>query len=140
MKNRSSSRRLFLLSSGVVASGLALSACAAGRESQKSGSTEDPEKAKEVTANEDLMREHGVLRRALLIYHLSAIKLRMGAASSVPPAPLNQTAMLFRRFGEDYHERRLEEPHIFPVIARQGGASTTLVNVLLAQHERGREI
>ncbi len=134
------SRRLFLLGSGGLATGLMLSACAARGEGQGAGSTENPEKAKEVTANEDLMREHGVLRRALLVYHLTAGKLRTGAVSSVPAAPLNQTAMLFRRFGEDYHERKLEEPYIFPILARQGGASATLVNVLLAQHERGREI
>ena len=133
-------RRLFLLGSGGLASGLILSACAGRGESQGAGSSENPEKAKEVTANEDLMREHGVLRRALLVYHLTAVKLRTGAASSIPAAPLNQTAMLFRRFGEDYHERRLEEPYIFPILARQGGAAATLVNILLAQHERGREI
>jgi hypothetical protein len=30
----------------------------------------------QVTATEDLMREHGILRRALLVYQESAVKLR----------------------------------------------------------------
>ena len=61
----------------------------------------------EVGAVEDLMREHGVLRRALLVYRESAAKLRANA--SVDPKPIQQTAQLFRNFGEDYHERKLEE-------------------------------
>ena len=36
------------------------------------------------------------------------------------PAALRQTAQLFRTFGEDYHERMLEEEHIFPLIRKQG--------------------
>ena len=36
----------------------------------------EPGATADVTAVEDLMREHGILRRALLVYHESAIKLR----------------------------------------------------------------
>ena len=101
--------------------------------------TQDDEKAKEVTANEDLMREHGVLRRALLVYHLTAARLRTNP-SAVSPEAINATAKLFRTFGEDYHERQLEEPHIFPTVRRSSPAADRLVNTLLAQHNRGREI
>jgi hypothetical protein len=73
------------------------------------------EKGEDVSANEDLMREHGVLRRALLVYFLAAPKLRTDPAS-VSPAALHKTAVLFRQFGEDYHERQLEEPFIFPAV------------------------
>jgi hemerythrin-like domain-containing protein len=131
----STPRRRFLLMSGAGA-GLLLAGC--GTEAQ-SGSSQPEDKAKEVMANEDLMREHGVLRRALLVYRQSARTLRTSPAS-VPPAALNQTAMLFRTFGEDYHERRLEEPFIFPAVRQAGGAAPGLVDVLLAQHRRGREI
>jgi hypothetical protein len=62
------------------------------------------EQEEEITANEDLMREHGVLRRALLVYFLTARKLRTNP-QDVRPQALHQTATLFRRFGEDYHER-----------------------------------
>jgi hemerythrin-like domain-containing protein len=93
----------------------------------------------EVTATEDLMREHGVLRRLLVIYRESARMLRANAAA-FDAAALGQAGALFRTFGEDYHERELEEAHIFPAVRRGGGAAAALVPVLLAQHERGRAI
>ena len=97
------------------------------------------EEGEEVSANEDLMREHGVLRRALLVYALAAPKLRTDPAS-VPPAALHQTAVLFRQFGEDYHERRLEEPFIFPAVNGRSAELAQYVDTLLAQHQRGREV
>ena len=93
----------------------------------------------EVTATEDLMREHGVLRRALLVYQESAMKLRQDAAS-LPAAALEKTAQLFRVFGEDYHEKRLEEGYIIPLIKKAQGQVAAYGDVLLAQHARGREI
>jgi hemerythrin-like domain-containing protein len=45
-----------------------------------------------------------------------------------------------RTFGEDYHERKLEEDHIFPVLAAKGGPLAGTIDALLAQHRRGREI
>jgi len=80
----------------------------------------DKDKEPEVSATEDLMREHGVIRRALLVYFEAVPKLR-AKSSTVDPAALHQTAQLFRTFGEDYHERMLEEQHIFPLIRKQGG-------------------
>src|SRR3954453_19119888 len=74
----------------------------------------------EVTATEDLMREHGVIRRALLVYVELADKIRKSPAS-VDAAALHKTAQLFRTFGEDYHERMLEEQHIFPIVRRMKG-------------------
>jgi hemerythrin-like domain-containing protein len=97
------------------------------------------EKEPEVTATEDLMREHGVIRRALLVYFESVPKLRQ-SPSSLDPAALHQTAELFRTFGEDYHERMLEEQHIFPVVRKQGGELQKYADILIAQHNRGREI
>jgi hemerythrin-like domain-containing protein len=47
---------------------------------------------------------------------------------------------LFRSFGEDYHERKLEEAHIFPAVRKAGGPAAAYVDVLIAQHNRGREI
>jgi hemerythrin-like domain-containing protein len=96
-------------------------------------------KEPEVTATEDLMREHGVIRRALLIYHETVPLLRTKAAS-VDAAALYKTAQLFRRFGEDYHERMLEETHIFPIVRKLSGRAGKYPDVLEAQHRRGREI
>ncbi len=63
------------------------------------------------------MREHGILRRALLVYQEAATRLRQDAAS-VPPDALEKTAQLFRVFGEDYHEKKLEEAFILPLIKK----------------------
>jgi hemerythrin-like domain-containing protein len=97
------------------------------------------DKEPEVTATEDLMREHGVLRRALLVFQEVVPKLRQNAAS-VDAASLQQAAKLFRTFGEDYHERMLEEQHIFPLIRKQSKAMSVYADILIEQHNRGREV
>jgi len=94
---------------------------------------------KEVGAVEDLMREHGVLRRALLVYAETVPKLRADVAS-IDTSALNRAAKLFHDFGEEYHERKLEEAHIFPKVKQAGGPAASYVDILLAQHQRGREI
>lgn len=85
------------------------------------------------------MREHGILRRALLVYRESTTRLRQDL-SSVPPDALEKAATLFRVFGEDYHEKKLEEVFIFPIVKKSPGPAAAYVDVLLAQHARGREI
>jgi hemerythrin-like domain-containing protein len=94
---------------------------------------------KETGATEDLMREHGVLRRALLVFRQSAPKLR-NRPGQVNPTAVNRAARLFRNFGEDYHERQLEEAYLFPALRKAGGPAAGYVDVLVLQHERGREI
>lgn len=96
-------------------------------------------KEKEVTATEDMMREHGVLRRALLVYAETAPRLR-ASTGTIDPKALNETAKLFRTFGEDYHERKLEEAHVFPVVRKTRGPASAIPDILVAQHNRGREI
>lgn len=96
-------------------------------------------KEPEVTATEDLMREHGVIRRALIVYSESVPRLRANA-TAVDPSALRDTAQLFRAFGENYHEKMLEEQHIFPIVRKSGGTLARYVDVLLSQHARGREI
>ena len=96
-----------------------------------------PEEADEgVTATEDLMREHGVIRRALLIYEALAARLAKG--ENIPLSALGQTAELLRHFGEQYHEHS-EEVGIFPVM-KKAGKLVSMVDTLLAQHRRGGEI
>jgi hemerythrin-like domain-containing protein len=104
-------------------------------------SPENSEEAKggEVTATEDLMREHGVLRRALFVYSESAAQLRKNPSMVMPDA-LHKTAKLFRAFGEDYHEKKLEEAYIFPAVKKAGGEAAGYPDILVAQHNRGREI
>jgi hemerythrin-like domain-containing protein len=93
----------------------------------------------EVGAVEDLMREHGVLRRALLVYVETVPKLRANPAS-LDAGAIARTAKLFRSFGEDYHEKKLEEAHIFPAVRKAGGPAAAYLDVLITQHNRGREI
>ena len=83
-------------------------------------SAQEAEKEPEVTATEDLMREHGVIWRALLVYFESVPRPRQNPAS-VDPTSLRQTARLFRTFGEDYHERMLQEQHNLPAGAETRG-------------------
>jgi hemerythrin-like domain-containing protein len=98
----------------------------------------DEPQEKEVEAAEDLMREHGVLRRALLVYTIASARLRDGG--EIPADALAQTAQLFRQFGEEYHERTLEEKYVFPDVARSSTSFAQMADLLKTQHERGREI
>ncbi|HET6804493.1 MAG TPA: hemerythrin domain-containing protein [Frateuria sp.] len=98
----------------------------------------DEERSTDVLAVEDLMREHGVLRRALLVYAEAATRLR--SRQAIPAEALHRAAALFRRFGEDYHERSLEERHVFPALIIAGGTLTTICRTLAAQHQRGRQL
>lgn len=92
-----------------------------------------------VAANEDLMREHGVLRRILIVYREMAPRI-LASPQSIDVGALSDAGRLFRRFGEHYHERLLEESHIFPIARNSGAEAAKLVDILLAQHARGREI
>jgi hemerythrin-like domain-containing protein len=85
------------------------------------------------------MREHGILRRALLIY-TEIIPMLHSDPGGVPPEALARTATLFRIFGEDYHESKLEEPFIFPTVKQVDGPVRDLPDILIAQHQRGRQI
>lgn len=107
---------------------------------QDQAKEQKPGKESEVTATEDLMREHGVIRRALLVYAEVVPKLRQNAAS-VDASAIRKTAQLFRDFGENYHEKMLEEQHIFPRILKMGKPELTrYADILTVQHERGREL
>src|SRR5581483_2406868 len=90
----------------------------------------------EIGATEDLMREHGVLNRILLIYEEGLRRLR--SKEEVPPDVFHKPAHLVRKFVEDYHER-LEERFIFPVFERQQKL-VDLTKVLRQQHEAGRKL
>jgi hypothetical protein len=46
----------------------------------------------------------------------------------------------FLTFGEDHHERMLDEQHIFPLVRKQAGELQRYADILTAQHNRGCEI
>jgi len=141
-------RRQLLTGISLAGAGVLLNACrptvnrtgsATNDENKNDGPAAGEAAPVEVTATEDLMREHGILRRALLVYQEAAVRLRQDA-TSVPPDALEKAANLFRVFGEDYHEKKLEEVFIFPIVKKSPGATAAYVDILLAQHTRGREI
>ena len=134
-----SARREWLVGLSSLSAGVILLGCNRGETSQQTETGGETKKAEpEVTATEDLMREHGILRRALLVYQETAGKL--SNTSTIPSGPLQKNAQLFRAFGEEYHEKKLEEAYIFPAVKKAGGAAAAYTDILIAQHQRGREI
>lgn len=138
-----SKRRQLLIGVPLVGAGALLGGCRrsqpGGASNERQSSTAGGPDPSEVTATEDLMREHGILRRALLVYQECATRMRQDLAS-VPAEHLEKTAQLFRVFGEEYHEKKLEETHIFPSLKKTPNPAAAYVDVLMAQHARGREI
>jgi len=94
------------------------------------------EEEEEVSTNEDLMREHGILKRVLLAY--DEIIRRIRSKQDFPPQAVIDGATIIRKFIEEYHEK-LEEDHLFPRF-RAAGKLVDLVETLLKQHQAGRRI
>jgi hemerythrin-like domain-containing protein len=90
-----------------------------------------------VSPAEDLMREHGVLKRILLIYDEAVRRLDAGGRE-LPPDAVADSAGIIRAFIEDYHEK-LEEDFLFPRF-RKADTLVDLVDVLSAQHQAGRRV
>ena len=123
------SRRLFLrngimavTATGAVGTGIVMACQEGGGE--------------EVTPAEDLMREHGVLNRIMLVYDTCIVKLR--AREQFQPEALHEGAQIIRTFIEDYHEQ-LEEKFVFPVFTN-ANKLVDLVQLLYIQHHAGKEI
>jgi len=128
------SRRRFLCLTGSLAAGIALQAIpptvlAAGKKEGK-------ELESGVNPVEDLMREHGLLRRVLLIYEEAISRIK--GAEKLPSGVIADSAGIIRRFVEDYHEK-IEEDEIFPRFEKAGKLND-LVKVLFAQHQAGRRL
>ena len=90
----------------------------------------------EVTPSEDLMREHGVLNRILLIY--DHCRKQLINQEKFPIEALNNSAQIIRTFIEDYHEK-LEENYLFPRFEK-ANVLTDLVKILRIQHHAGRTL
>ncbi len=120
------------------AAGLVLVGCAttegAPALAPAAGSAEGEEA--EVTPGEDLMQEHGVLERILLIYDEGARRIESKEALDL--AVISSAAGIIRRFVEGYHEKN-EEEFVFPRL-QKAQRETELVAVLLRQHQRGRAV
>ncbi len=122
----------------IGASGLILS-CKdqEGNAKKENEEGEDREQGeKRVAANEDLMREHGLLQRMLLIYDHSMANIK--DEQDFNPEYINQTASIVKNFVEEYHEK-LEENYLFPRL-KKANTLTDLVDTLIKQHEGGRQV
>lgn len=110
---------------GIAGIGL-LSSCSEKKEGEE----------KEVSPPEDLMQEHGVLKRILLVY--DTCRLRLINKENFPIEAVAKSASIIRTFVEDYHEKQ-EEDYLFPRFKKANQLSE-LVDVLLQQHKAGRKI
>lgn len=89
----------------------------------------------EVPFTEDLIAEHGILNRILLVYEelISLLKENSKKPNIIQYA--HESAQLIRTFVEDYHEK-LEEDYVFPLFKDKG--YDELISTLIQQHSLGR--
>lgn len=124
-------RRSFLTAAG---SGALVVSCA--RSTRTPAHASAGEEKEEVTPAEDLMREHGVLRRVMYLYDEAGV--RLDAGREVPLDAVVAGAGIIRHVIEDYHEK-LEENFVFPRFERAGKLAE-LTAILRRQHEVGRTL
>jgi hemerythrin-like domain-containing protein len=129
----SSSRRCFLRQTSIAGASLLAPLAYAQPKTEEKEEGKDEEK---ISPAEDLMREHGVLNRILLIYdhHLHLLADKRPFDGSI----LASAADIIRHFVEEYHEK-LEEEFLFPRF-RKAGKHVPLVDTLQTQHKAGRDL
>ena len=135
-RGRQVSRRTVLLSGGglAVGAGATGAAWALTDASPSAQAQADPPSA--IPPDDDLMREHGVLKRVLLCYREMIARVQTG--DTVSAAHMQDSALIIHDFIEGFHEG-LEEGYVFPRL-REAGQLAGTVTTLLTQHARGRVI
>jgi hemerythrin-like domain-containing protein len=122
-----------------VKKGLLISVAGVGGIGLLAGCKEENEEEGEgqkVSPPEDLMQEHGLLKRVLLIY--DNCRMHLMNKTSFPGEAIKDSANIIRTFVEDYHEKQ-EENYLFPRF-RKANQLTALVDVLYQQHQAGRRV
>jgi hemerythrin-like domain-containing protein len=104
--------------------------------SSLSGCKDKDDEGQEISPPEDLMQEHGLLNRILLIYDFNRIQLL--SKQTIQLEELKKAAAIIRNFVEDYHEKQ-EEEYIFPRFEKVHQLND-LVTILKDQHKKGRII
>ena len=94
----------------------------------------EEDEGQEVSPPEDLMQEHGLLNRILLIY--DHCRINLVKKESFPIEAVGNAAVMVRKFVEDYHEKQ-EENYLFPRF-KKANQLIDLVDILLQQHQGGR--
>lgn len=90
----------------------------------------------DIPLTEDLMREHGILNRVLLMYEEVIRRIDAGKPFSLDT--LGQAVNIIKTFIEEYHEK-IEEDYLFTLFEKQK-KEVRLVTTLKLQHTRGKEI
>lgn len=90
----------------------------------------------DVPLTEDLMREHGILNRVLLIYEDIIDKIHHHANFKIDS--LDKAVDIIQLFIEGHHER-MEEDYIFPLFEKHK-QQIDLIATLKEQHIKGRQI
>ncbi len=103
----------------------------AEREGKKEPAKKGEDEETQVSAPEDLMREHDVLHRILLVYE--RIIATPGTPTEWPVKTLSEAARLVQTFIEQYHQK-LEEDYVFRAFEK-AGRLTDLTAVLRKQHD-----
>ena len=130
MEERAFERRQILGWSVALGAAVTAASCASTPHGDEGGGGEE-----DVGPAEDLMREHGVLNRALLVYEECRRRLDE-PKGEVPAGLLVDAANLVHRFVHEYHEV-LEEREVFPRLEKAGKLAD-LTRVLREQHAAGR--
>lgn len=102
----------------------------------KSKEEKNEGEGQEVSPPEDLMQEHGLLNRILLIYDNCGT--RLSNKQLFPTEAITNAAAIVRSFVEDYHEKQ-EENYLFPRFEK-ANQLTDLVQTLRHQHQAGRNL
>jgi hemerythrin-like domain-containing protein len=132
-ENHSSTNRRAFVRNGLILTGSALAGFSLLSGCKDKGNEEE---GQEVSPTEDLMQEHGLLNRVLLIY--DTCRMHLADKTTFPKDALGNAANIIRTFVEDYHEKQ-EEQYLFPRF-RRANQLTDLVNILLQQHQAGRSL
>jgi hemerythrin-like domain-containing protein len=131
-----STRRSFLRHSSIAGAVLLAPVSLAQQKPEEKEKGDKENEDQKISPAEDLMREHGVLNRILLIYdeHVRMLSEKKRFDGSI----LVSAADIVRHFVEEYHEK-LEEDFLFPRF-RKAGKHGKLVDTLQAQHKAGRDL
>jgi hemerythrin-like domain-containing protein len=103
---------------------------AAREEDDATQSDDDSQVAYAVSPAEDLLREHGVTQRLLLIFEEGARRIETN--QELPTDPFLSALDIARRFVDEYHAR-VEEEQVFPQFERAQRLGE-LIPVLRRQH------
>ncbi|MFL0198677.1 hemerythrin domain-containing protein [Clostridium sp. WILCCON 0269] len=105
-----------------------------------SNTVENEDNKIKISPTEDLMREHGVLHRILLIYK-DTLKYLKGQKITYKVniySVIYDAAIISQQFIENYHQK-LEEKYVFPKFSKNLKYSI-LINTLLSQHSAAQKL